>query len=613
MDGFEILEKLGDGAYSVVYKVRRKEDSNIYALKKVRLQNLSDKEKENSLNEVRILASVKSTFVIAYKEAFIDEKDQSLCIVMEYADKGDLYQKICQFKKIGCLIEEVDVWRIFIQMVKGLKALHDLKILHRDLKSANIFLFSDGSAKIGDLNVSKVAHKGLGYTQTGTPYYASPEVWRDEPYDIKSDIWSLACVTYEMLALHPPFRAENMEALYNKVVKCQYGKISERYSSDISEIIKLLLKVKSKERPTCGQILKHPLVKKRIEFFQAEAGNENIDIDDMEEGVLLRTIRIPKNILFLSDKLPEANYENPYQKVKNKKDGSVEKNNDKINNINNKGNTFPNSCLPDINLKFKKKKQNENNNNTINNEEEKVHRETDININNLNKNIKNNLQNKILKEKKSDGMGLLKKAKLIKINDIHNKNSPKHKSVTEMNPLVNLSKEKSSLSKNSSSSKNKINLNIKTIQEKTIDNQYNNEEKTKEDNLNLPTHKRFQSRKNNKRLKELQKYFNDLGINEAYKLYIPQLNMVSPNNNNSNSNFQNSNNYNSNIKYNNKKSKGNRYGQVLPNLYQNYRINRNNSNSLNHYDNSKYDLIPKPLPNRKLNLLLNKKFGIKLI
>ena len=165
---------------------------------------------------------------------------------MEYADKGDLYQKICQFKKMGCLIKEIDDWRIFIQMVKGLKALHDLKILHRDLKSANIFLFSDGSAKIGYLNVSKVAHKGLGYTQTGTPYYASPEVWRDEPYDIKSDIWSLACVIYEMLALHPPFRAENMEALYNKVVKCEYGKINDRYSKDISEIIKLLLKEKRK-------------------------------------------------------------------------------------------------------------------------------------------------------------------------------------------------------------------------------------------------------------------------------------------------------------------------------------------------------------------------------
>ena len=141
MDGFEILKKLGDGSYSVVYKVRRKADNNIYALKKVNLQKLKDKEKQNALNEVRILASIKSPFVISYKEAFIEESDKSLCIIMEYADRGDLYQKIVQFKKSGCLIEETDVWRIFIQMVRGLKALHDLKILHRDLKSANIFYF----------------------------------------------------------------------------------------------------------------------------------------------------------------------------------------------------------------------------------------------------------------------------------------------------------------------------------------------------------------------------------------------------------------------------------------------------------------------------------------
>ena len=604
MDGFEILEKLGDGAYSVVYKVRRKEDSKIYALKKVRLQNLSEKEKENSLNEVRILASVKSTFVISYKEAFIDENEKSLCIVMEYADKGDLYQKICQFKKMGCLIDEVDVWRIFIQMTKGLKALHDLKILHRDLKSANIFLFSDGSAKIGDLNVSKVAHKGLGYTQTGTPYYASPEVWRDEPYDIKSDIWSLACVTYEMIALHPPFRAENMEALYNKVIKCQYGKISDRYSSDISEIIKLLLKVKSKDRPTCGQILKHPLVKKRIEFFQAEAGNENIDIDDMEEGVLLKTIRIPKNILCLTDKLPEANYDNPYHKKKFKKEGSIEKDNDKDkdkinNNTNidcNKGSTFPNNCLPDINSKIKKK-----NDSNYTNEEEKVHRNTDLNNNYRNK--KSNKKKLLTIEPTVEGRGLLKRSKLININSKINNNS-KQEIITETlstRPLISVEKERIDL-KNSSSSKNKINI-------KTIDKLYNNEEKSNvktdeikienPNNANLPNHKRYQTKKN-KRLKELHKYFNDLGINDTYKLYIPQIGIANSNKNKCNNNLTN-NNIN-NIKNANQKRIGNRYGHNLPNLYQPHRIRKNNSNSLKHYDDIKFDLVVKPMQHRKLNL-----------
>ena len=600
MDGFEILEKLGDGAYSVVYKVRRKEDSQIYALKKVSLSNLSQKEKENSLNEVRILASVKSTFVIAYKEAFIDESDQSLCIVMEYADKGDLYQKITQFKKMGCLIDEVDIWRIFIQMTKGLKALHDLKILHRDLKSANIFLFGDGSAKIGDLNVSKVAHKGLGYTQTGTPYYASPEVWRDEPYDTKSDIWSLGCVTFEMLALHPPFRAENMEKLYEKVIKCQYGKISERYSDDIKEIIKLLLKVKTKERPTCAQILKHPLVKKRLEFFQAQAGNDNIDIDDMEEGVLLRTIRIPSNILCLSDKLPEANYENPFKQRKLKFDK---------NKINNKGNTFPSSCLPEINCGNKNKKEIE---------DEKVHRETEIKIN---KNKKDENTNYSLKKKKL-GIDLFNKAKLINIETKFsldkNKKNNNNNINTELIPHNSLQKIKRriNLSKNSSHSKNKINLSIKknektyiaNINEEKVDNELKTEEKTQDISPSILNKNKLR-KNNNKKLREMQKYFNDLGINDTYKLYIPQLEIHNSNKNSINNEFKTRNKI---LDKNNTKKIANRYTNNLPNLYQ-YKIGRNNSNSLNHYDNKKYDIIPKPVPNRKINLLLNKKFGIKLI
>ena len=161
MDDFQIISKLGEGAYSTVFKVMRTVDGKTYALKKVKLLNLSDKEKENALNEVRILASIKSNYVVSYKEAFFDEKDKTLCLVMEFADNGDLYQKITNHKKTAIFFEENEIWKIFIQLVKGLKSLHELKILHRDLKSANVFLCKNNNIKLGDLNVSKVLKKGL--------------------------------------------------------------------------------------------------------------------------------------------------------------------------------------------------------------------------------------------------------------------------------------------------------------------------------------------------------------------------------------------------------------------------------------------------------------------
>jgi NIMA (never in mitosis gene a)-related kinase 1/4/5 len=113
---------------------------------------------------------------------------------MEYADNGDVFQKICNYQKRETYIKEKKIWYVFIQIVRGLKALHDRKILHRDMKSANIFLYRDMQAKLGDLNVSKIVKKGLSYTQTGTPYYASPEVWRDMPYEVISGLL-VACST----------------------------------------------------------------------------------------------------------------------------------------------------------------------------------------------------------------------------------------------------------------------------------------------------------------------------------------------------------------------------------------------------------------------------------
>ena len=282
-------------------------------LNKVKLMNLSAKERENALNEVRILASIQNNNIISYKEAFIDEDSQSLCIVMEYADDGDLYQKILEHQKANTWFEEIDIWKIFIMVVRGLKTLHDLEIMHRDLKSANVFLFQNGDGKLGDMNVSKVAQKGLNYTQTGTPYYASPEVWRDEAYDVKSDIWSLGWVLYEMVALKPPFRAENMQGLYKKVLKGHYPKISSQFSTDIQTVIKMLLQVSPLKRPTWHEILNHQIIKniwKTIDNFNDKDDKDNSDADDVKIS-LLKTIYFPNNsqsILYLSDKLPKPSY-----------------------------------------------------------------------------------------------------------------------------------------------------------------------------------------------------------------------------------------------------------------------------------------------------------------
>ena len=346
MNGFEIIKKLGNGSFSAVYKVRRKLDNNIYALKKVKLLKLKERERQAALNEVRILASIKSPFIISYKEAFIEESDKSLCIVMEYADDGDLYQKICQYKKMNLLMEESDIWRVFIQMVKGLKILHDLKILHRDLKSANILLFNDGTAKIGDCNVSKIYYGDwiLGHTQTGTPYYASPEVWNSAPYDKKSDIWSLGIITYEMLNLHPPFKAGNMEALYKKIIKGQYGKINSRYSRDIAEIVRSLLLIDPKERPSCDEILKNDMVKERIDFFSDREGFIDEENNNNEEATLMKSFRLTKNMRFISQQLPNPNYDSP-------------RNSNNINNIN------TNKATDKNNNKNKNSKYNKNDNN----------------------------------------------------------------------------------------------------------------------------------------------------------------------------------------------------------------------------------------------------------
>ena len=197
-------------------------------------------------------------------------------------------------------MSESYIWNLAIQLAQGLKGLHDLHILHRDLKSANVFLYRDGTVKLGDFNVAKVAKDGMLYTQTGTPYYASPEVWKDEPYGVKSDIWSLGCVLYESAALKPPFRADDMQGLCQKITKGDFHRLPRNFSNDLNAFVSRLITVDPDGRPTCDEILSLPTISRRFQPVTQSLSDA--------PSPLLNTIVFPRSTQLLASRLPAANY-----------------------------------------------------------------------------------------------------------------------------------------------------------------------------------------------------------------------------------------------------------------------------------------------------------------
>jgi len=360
MNDFFIEKILGRGSFGSVYLVRRKQDQKIYALKTVTFEKLNKRDQENSLNEVRILASINHPNVIGYKEAFWDDSGNSLNIVMEFADDGDLETKITKMRKEGGMFNESLIWSYSIQMIEGLKALHDKKIMHRDIKSANIFLVKDKhQCKIGDMNVSKVIKEKVLRTQTGTPYYASPEVWRDEPYSYKSDLWSIGCVIYELCALRPPFKGKDLDELFMNVCRGNIERISHIYSDELWKMILMLLQVDVKKRVDCKEFLDSKLIMKKIK----EMKENNSECKDLEinknsfSGTLLKTIKF-KDLKDIKSQLPtKKNYDNnmnSHSSKENISDNSYFDNNNFLNKnnnssildiVNNKKNYFSNNLI----------------------------------------------------------------------------------------------------------------------------------------------------------------------------------------------------------------------------------------------------------------------------
>ena len=281
---FSIKHLLGKGSYGSVYKVQRKSDKLEYAMKEVNIKQLNHREREEAVNEIRLLASVQHPNIIRYCEAFL-ERD-SLYIVTDFASKGDLHKRIKKQKTKKRPFSEDVIWRYFAQICSGVQALHAKRVLHRDLKPKNIFLTQADGIQIGDLGCSKLNKKHFAKTQVGTPYYMSPEIWMRRPYNEKSDVWALGCLLYEMVAFHPPFLADDMNALSHKVRNCPPARYSGRWSSDMNGLITRLLSKDPARRPTVSEILAMSCVAKHVDAKAAPTGS----------NAMLKTIHVPRQM-----------------------------------------------------------------------------------------------------------------------------------------------------------------------------------------------------------------------------------------------------------------------------------------------------------------------------
>lgn len=305
---FKVVESLGKGSFATVYKVIRKSDAKMYALKRVKIGKMSKKEVSDALNEIRFLASIRHKNVVGFLEAFLENNETELCIVMEYCGCGDLSAKIERYKKRRQLIEEAVIWRYTIQALKALEYLHAKGICHRDLKGANSFIADDGSIKIGDMNVSKKFGKGKGNlkTQIGTPYYMSPEIWQNKIYDSSCDIWSLGCMIYELCALRPPFLGNDLPGLKRSILSGRYPPIAGKYGQELHHVIDQMLKVNPRQRPSAAEFMKSKEIRSRL-HLDSEGSVLPTNREDNGQN-LLKTIAVPRNMRQLSNALPKPCY-----------------------------------------------------------------------------------------------------------------------------------------------------------------------------------------------------------------------------------------------------------------------------------------------------------------
>ena len=223
------------------------------------MSRMSENERKETLQEAKIIEHLQHPNIVKFIETFKTKKGK-LCIVMDFADGGDLGQKIKE--QGGRPFSENYILDTFTQLCLGMKHVHDRKIIHRDLKGANVFLTKKGVLKIGDFGIAKVLSHTVQQARTmvGTPYYLSPEIVQSKPYNSKTDIWSMGVMLYELCCLRPPFDAPSIHLLSMKIIRGAYNPIPATFSPEIRLLVKQMLDLRPESRPDVNKILNTPLI-----------------------------------------------------------------------------------------------------------------------------------------------------------------------------------------------------------------------------------------------------------------------------------------------------------------------------------------------------------------
>ena len=274
MDEFSSMRIIGKGSYGEVYLVRSQIDSRQYVLKRIKLHSLSEKEKRTAAQEARLLSELTHPNIVSYKDSF--HFNGLLHIVMCYCEGGDLNKYLKS--RNSCHLSESQIIHWFVQIALALQYLHKLNILHRDLKTQNIFL-SRNIVKVGDLGIARVLESSGAMARTfiGTPYYMSPEIFQNIPYNHKSDIWALGCCVVEMATLKTAFSAKDLNSLAFKIIVGKQPSIPNNYSNQLKQLIKCLLSRDPDQRPSIHQLLKLSFIRSHINRFLQERQKSKIE------------------------------------------------------------------------------------------------------------------------------------------------------------------------------------------------------------------------------------------------------------------------------------------------------------------------------------------------